>query len=68
MAVEHPRVAAAQPSTPIPVPLTGTTFEERWAAWEAKGAAHDRALRRKLALAAPIAIVVVAITLFALLR
>ena len=68
MAVEHPRAAAAQPLTPVPAPATATTFEDRWAAWEAKGAAHDRALRRKLALSAPIAIIVVAIIVFALLR
>jgi hypothetical protein len=66
--VEHPRAAAAQPSTPVPLPVTGITFEERWAAWEAKGAAHNRALRRKVALFAPIAIIVVAIIVFALLR
>jgi hypothetical protein len=68
MAVEHPRAAAAQPLTTVRAPVTGITFEERWAAWEAKGAAHDRALRRKLALSAPIAIIVVAIIVFALLR
>ena len=36
-------------------------FDERWAAWQAKGAAHDRAVRRKMALAAPIVLVVVAV-------
>jgi hypothetical protein len=40
--------------------------DERWAAWRAKGAAHDREVRRKLALAAPIAIVV-AVIVYALL-
>ena len=44
------------------------TFDERWAAWQAKGAAHDRAFRRKLAVAAPIVIIIVAIIVFALLR
>jgi hypothetical protein len=33
------------------------SFDERWAAWEAKGAAHDRAARRRVAIAAPILIV-----------
>jgi hypothetical protein len=29
------------------------SFDERWEAWQAKGAAHDRAVRRKLAIAVP---------------
>jgi hypothetical protein len=29
------------------------SFDERWNEWQAKGAAHDRAVRRKLAIAAP---------------
>ena len=58
----------APPGTPTSTPVTDSaTFDERWAAWQAKGAAHDRALRRKMAIAAPILIVVVAIVLYALL-
>ena len=68
MAVERPPVAAPQPSPPAPAHDSGSTFDERWAAWEAKGAAHDRAFRRKLAVAAPIVIVVVAVIVAALLR
>jgi len=41
-------------------------FDERWAAWQARGAAHDRAFRRKLAFATPIVILVAAVLLFAL--
>jgi len=29
-------------------PFIDDGFEERWAAWQAHGAAHDRATRRKL--------------------
>lgn len=29
-------------------------FDERWAAWQAKGAAHERAFRRKMAVVIPI--------------
>jgi hypothetical protein len=29
-------------------------FEVRWAAWKARGAAHDRAVRRRLAIAAAV--------------
>jgi hypothetical protein len=42
-------------------------FDERWAAWQAKGAAHDRAGRRKMAVAAPILIAVAAIVIYVLL-
>jgi hypothetical protein len=55
---------ATAPSTPV---TDSATFDERWAAWEAKGVAHDRALRRKMAIAAPILLVVVAVVLYALL-
>jgi hypothetical protein len=73
MAVDRSPVAAAPPSTLRPAtlappPESEATFDERWAAWQAKGAAHDRALRRKLALAVPIAIIVFAGIVFALLR
>ncbi len=30
-------------------------FEARWAAWIARGAAHDRAVRRRVRLAVPVA-------------
>ena len=68
MALERPPVAAAQPSTLAPSHASATTSDERWATWQAKGATHDRAFRRKLAVAAPIAIVVLAVIVFALLR
>jgi small-conductance mechanosensitive channel len=59
-------VAPLGTSTSAPV-IDSPTFDERWAAWQAKGAAHDRAVRRKLAIAAPILLVVVAVVLYALL-
>jgi hypothetical protein len=40
--------------------------DERWAAWQAKGAAHDRAVRRKMAFAAPILLLVAAVVMYAL--
>jgi hypothetical protein len=39
---------------------------ERWAAWRARGADHDRAVGRKLAIAAPI-LVTAAAVLYAVL-
>ena len=68
MALERPAVAAAQPSAPAPSHQSEATFDERWAAWQAKGAAGDRAVRRKLAVAAPIVIIIVAIMVVAVLR
>ena len=66
MALQVPHVAAPDATTSTPVrELAG--FDERWAAWEAKGAAHDRAVRRKMALAAPVLLVVVAVIVYALL-
>jgi len=67
MALERSPVAVAGPSTPAPSHESEATFDERWAAWQAKGAARDRAFRRKLAFAAG-AIIIVAIIVVALLR
>jgi len=43
------------------------SVDERWAAWEARGAAHDRAVRRKMAVAGPILIIVAAVIVYAFL-
>lgn len=51
-------VAAARPSA---------DFEQRWAAWQAKGAAHDRAVRQKATVVASILIIVAAVIFYALL-
>jgi hypothetical protein len=51
-------------STAVPVSVS---FDERWAAWQAKGAAHDRAVRRKIAIAAPILIVIAAVVMYVFL-
>jgi hypothetical protein len=32
----------------VPVPVVNQGFEDRWAAWQARGAANDRATKRKL--------------------
>jgi small-conductance mechanosensitive channel len=67
MAIAVPTVVAA-PGTPTTIPVTeSATFDERWAAWQAKGATHDRAIRRKMTIAAPILLVVVAVVMYALL-
>jgi hypothetical protein len=56
--------ARAAYSTPIHEPAS---FDERWAEWQAKGAAQDRAVRRRMAIAAPILIAVAAVLAYALL-
>jgi hypothetical protein len=68
MGIGVPAVVAS-PATPTSTPpVAGSaTFDERWAAWQAKGAAHDRAVRRKMAIAAPVLLAVVAIVMYGLL-
>jgi len=49
------------PPEPIPAPAVNQGFEDRWAAWQARGAANDRATKRKLFIMAAILIFSVAI-------
>ena len=65
MTLQVPHGATREVTTSTAV-LQSATFDERWAAWQAKGDAHDRAVRRKMVLAAPILIVVIAVILYAL--
>jgi hypothetical protein len=59
---------AASPQVAVSATTLETAdFGERWAAWLAKGAAHDRAVRRKMTIAAPIVFVVAAVAIYALL-
>jgi hypothetical protein len=44
------------------------SFEERWAAWLARGAAHDRAVRRRMMFAVPPLAIVAAVLYVLLLR
>ena len=65
MNIAVPTVVATPPTYP---PVTeSTTFDERWAAWQARGAAHERAVRRKMAIAAPILLLVAAVVMYAFL-
>jgi len=45
---------------PIQAPVVDQGFEDRWAAWQARSAAHDRATRRKLWVVAAILILSIA--------
>ena len=46
---------------PIHAPVVDQGFEDRWAAWQARGDANDRATKRKLFIVAAILILIVAI-------
>jgi hypothetical protein len=63
-AVATPANVTASRSTAV-AELLG--FDARWAAWQARGAAQDRAVRRTMAFAARILIVVAAVVVYALL-
>ena len=45
------------------LPPSNTSSDERWAAWVAKGEAHDRLLRRKWLITLPILGVVAALVI-----
>ena len=61
MAVDVSAVALPPPvAVPAAIPAA-ESLDERWAAWQARGAAHDRAVRRKMAIAAPIVLTVAAV-------
>jgi hypothetical protein len=54
---------------PIQAVVVDQGFEDRWAAWQARGAANDRATRRKLWVVAAILILpIVALSVLSLLR
>ena len=72
MPIEATRVVVSattgEPVVKTTTPAVIATFEERWAAWQARGAAHDRAVRRKVAIAIPVLAVAAAIVYALLLR
>ena len=46
---------------PIQAPVVDQGFEDRWAAWQARGAANDRATRRKLLILAAVVVLSIVI-------
>lgn len=51
-------LAAPAPAASAPPPAPGAaSFEERWTAWLARGAAHDRVVDRRMTFLAVLAIV-----------
>jgi small-conductance mechanosensitive channel len=67
MAIDVPIVAARPQAALSTAEPEAATFDKRWAAWQAKGAANDRAVARTMALAVPIVIVVAAVVIYVLL-
>ena len=60
-------IVAEPPRTAISTAVSESgDFDERWAAWQAKGAAHDRAVRRKMAVAAPVLLLLAGVVIYAL--
>jgi hypothetical protein len=61
--------SSVSPNTTVPsAPMAhgaDPAFEERWDAWVARGAAHDRAVRRRLASAAPVIAAIAAVIAYA---
>ncbi|MGE3955510.1 MAG: hypothetical protein AB7H96_02240 [Vicinamibacterales bacterium] len=53
---------------PLPAAAIPLTFEDRWAAWEAKGEAHDALVLRRMRLAAPMLAAFTAAALYLLSR
>ena len=70
MSTGHSRVrapiAATLNAAVETVQAVPSRFDERWEAWQAKGAAHDRAVRRKLAIVGPVVAAIAAFVLYAL--
>ena len=69
MPLNVPIVSQDISTQPAVVPEAVTSsVDERWAAWLARGEAHDRAVRRKIAIAAPILALVVGVLYVLLFR
>ena len=66
MAINVSTVAAPPPAPPFTTAPQSADFDDKWGAWLAKGAAHDRAVRRKIAVVAPI-LIIITIIVYALL-
>jgi hypothetical protein len=59
---------AAPAHPPAEPPGPDPDFEARWTAWRARGEAHERAVRRRLLMLAPLAAVGAAIVYSLVLR
>lgn len=60
MADSSPHTTTADFATPI----RSDDFEHRWAAWQARGVAHEHRVRRRMAVALPILLIGAALLLW----
>ena len=67
MAINVPTIAARPQTALSTAEPEAASFDKRWAAWQAKGVANDRAVGRTMAVAVPILIVVAAVVVYVLL-
>lgn len=62
------RPPADVPTQAMPAPGQSVAIDPRWAAWQARGAAHDRAFRRRLAIVGPAALLLATLLYVLLVR
>ncbi len=67
MAEQSPPVASIPDSASVPLTLK-PSYDAQWAAWVARGAACDRAVRRRVMIAAPVVAAVAAVLYLLLIR
>ena len=67
MAIDVSAVAARVQTSSFPATSESGDFDRRWAAWQAKGAEHDRAVRRKMTIVGPVLLIVIAVVMYSLL-
>jgi hypothetical protein len=65
MSIDSTAVAASEKVVASTALGESAGFDERWATWQARGEAHDRAFRRNLFVAAAVVILVVAALMYA---
>ena len=63
----QPNVAPLAPAISAPA-HESPGLDERWSAWQAKGAAHDRVVRRRLSLWARALVVIIGVVVYAWLE
>ena len=56
-----PRLVTPPQPTSSKAAAESADLDQRWAAWRAKGAAHDRLVRRRIAIGVPVLIILAGI-------
>ena len=66
MAIDVPTGAALAQAPTFTTASKFADFEQQWTSWQAKSAARDRVVRRRMAVVAPVLIMLVAVMAYAL--